>query len=168
MSPGRPSVSTAGAYSPDVVGRESDDVVALQVHMNNLTTADSRVRRLIAALQSGDAAQVEALCHPDMVVEDPESLSYGGTYRGFAGMCEVSAKLFAAVLSWQCETTRIIGNAGGDDCVLVQRMTGRSANNGRAIDMSILEHYTFRDGLLISIRPYYWDTKAMIDLLSEK
>jgi uncharacterized protein len=136
--------------------------------MNRLKTEDSRMDRVLAALQSGDAAQVEALCHPDMVVEDPESLPYGGVYRGFAGMCEVSAKLFAVVANWKVETARVIGGPGGDDFVLVQRMTGRAASTGRAIEMSILEHYTFRDGLLISIRPYYWDTKAMIDILREE
>jgi len=130
-------------------------------------TQDSRIGRVLAALQSGDAAQVEALCHPDMLVEDPESLPFGGVYRGFAGMCEVSAKLFAAVANWKVETERVIGSPGGDDFVLVQRMTGRAASSGRPIEMSILEHYTFRDDLLVSIRPYYWDTKAMIDILSE-
>jgi ketosteroid isomerase-like protein len=127
---------------------------------------DSRIERLLAALRSGDAAQIEALCHPDMVVEDPESLPYGGVYRGFAGMCEVSAKLFAAVADWKVETERVIG--GGEDFVLVQRMTGRARSSGRPVDMSILEHYRFRDGLLVSIRPYYWDTMAMNDLLHEK
>jgi ketosteroid isomerase-like protein len=136
--------------------------------MTNIKTQDSRIDRLLAALRSGDATQIEALCHPDMVVEDPESLPYGGVYRGFAGMCEVSAKLFAAVADWRVETERISGDAGGDDFVLVQRMTGRAASTGRPIDMSILERYTFRGGLLVSIRPYYWDTKAIIDLLGEK
>lgn len=133
--------------------------------MNRLKTEDSRIERVLAALQSGDAAQVEALCHPDMVVEDPESLPYGGVYRGFAGMREVSAKLFAAVANWKIETERVIGSPEGDDFVLVQRMTGRAVSTGRAIEMSILEHYTFRDDLLVSIRPYYWDTKAIIDIL---
>ena len=128
---------------------------------------ESRIDRLLAALRSGEATQVEALCHPGMVVEDPKSLPYGGVYVGFAGMCELSGKLFAAVKDWRCETQRVIGDPGGDDFVLIQRMTGRASVTGRRIDMSILEHYTFRDGLLVSIRPYYWDTKAILDLLSE-
>jgi ketosteroid isomerase-like protein len=131
-------------------------------------TQDSRIDRLLAALRSGDATQIQALCHPDMLVEDPESLPYGGSYQGFAGMCEVAGKLFAAVADWKVETEGIIGDPGGDDFVLVQRMTGRAASTGRPIDMSILERYTFRDGLLVSIRPYYWDTKAIIDLLSQQ
>ena len=113
--------------------------------MTNIKTQDSRIERLLGALRSGDAAQIEAMCHPDMVVEDPESLPYGGVYSGFAGMCEVSAKLFAAVADWKVETERIIGDAGGDDFVLVQRMTGRATSTGCPIDMSILEHYRFRE-----------------------
>ena len=133
--------------------------------MHKHFSEDSRITRLLAALRSGDAAQIEALCHPDMIVEDPESLPYGGVYRGFTGLCDISAKLFAAVADWKVDTERVIGDPGGDDFVLVQRMTGRAAGTGRRIDMSILEHYAFRDGLLFSIRPYYWDTKAMLDLL---
>jgi uncharacterized protein len=137
-----------------------------RIGLEKLTMAESRIDRLLASLRSGDAAQIKALCHPDMRVEDPESLPYGGVYRGFAGMCEVSGKLFAAVKNWKCETERVIGDPNGDEFVLVQRMTGTSAETGQPIDMSILEHYAFRDGLLVSIRPYYWDTKAMLDSLS--
>ena len=127
---------------------------------------ESRIDRLLASLKSGDATRIKALCHPEMLVEDPESLPYGGAYRGFAGMCEVAGKLFTAIEDWKCETERVIGDPDGDDFVLVQRMTGIAAGSRRPVDMSILERYTFRDGLLVSIRPYYWDTKAMLDTLN--
>jgi ketosteroid isomerase-like protein len=127
---------------------------------------ESRIDRLLASLKSGDATRIAALCHPDMLVEGPQSLPYGGIYKGFAGLCEVSAKLFAAVKNWKCETERVIGDPNDDDFVLVQRMTGIASGTGRPIEMSILEHYAFRDGLLVSIRPYYWDTKTMLDILT--
>ena len=103
-----------------------------------------------------------------MVVEDPESLPYGGVYRGFAGMWRESRQ--SSSRPWRIgksKTERVIGSPDGDDFVLVQRMTGRAVSTGRAVEMSILEHYTFRDDLLVSIQPYYWDTKALIDILRD-
>jgi ketosteroid isomerase-like protein len=134
--------------------------------MSTVTTSDSRITRLLAALRSNDSSQIKAICHPDMVVIDPESLPYGGTYRGLQGMVEVTTGLFEYVKDWKCETEKIIGDPAGDDFVLVQRMTGKT-KSGRPVDMPILEQYTFRDGLLIMIRPYYWDTKAILDLFAQ-
>jgi ketosteroid isomerase-like protein len=135
--------------------------------MSSVTTQDSRVARVLASLKSGDPADIQALCHPDLVIEDAESLPYGGLYKGFAGLADLAGKLFASVSDCVIETTSIIGDPAGDEFVLRQRMTGRAVRSGRPIDMAILEHYTFRDGLLLSIRPYYWDTKAFLDLLGD-
>ena len=51
--------------------------------MHDVKTKDQRMARLLAALRSGNAALIESLCHPEMVVEDPGSLPYGGIYHGF-------------------------------------------------------------------------------------
>jgi ketosteroid isomerase-like protein len=134
--------------------------------MDAVTAEDSRIAKVLAALQSGDGSQIQAICHPEMIVEDPASLPYGGVYKGFEGMIECAGKLFAAVVDCKIETLEIIGDPGGDAFVLRQRLTGRAARSGRPIDTTILEHYAFRDGLLVSIRPYYWDTKAMAEILA--
>jgi ketosteroid isomerase-like protein len=135
--------------------------------MSSVTTTDPRLARLLASLKSGDGAAIEAICHPDLTIEDPPGLPYGGVYKGFAGMIEVAGKLFAAVEGCQIQTEAIIGAEGGDEFVLRQRLTGTSARTGRPVEMSILEHYTFQDGLLTSIRPYYWDTKIFLEMLGE-
>jgi len=135
--------------------------------MSPATTQEPRIARVLAALQSGDGEQIRAICHPDLTIEDPPGLPYGGVYRGFDGMLEVAGKLFAAVADCRMQTELIIGDPAGDEFVLKQRMTGRIARTGRPVEMGILEHYSFRDGLLVSIRPYYWDTRALAELLAE-
>jgi ketosteroid isomerase-like protein len=127
---------------------------------------DSRIARVLAALGSGNGDQIRAICHPDLRIEDPAGLPYGGVYEGFEGMLEVAGKLFAAIADCRIETELVIGDPAGDEFVLKQRLTGRVARTGRPVETSILEHYSFRDGLLVAIRPYYWDTKALAELLS--
>ena len=62
-------------------------------------------------------------------------------------------------------TESIIGDATSDHVVLLQRMRGRSRRTGQPFEMSILELYSFRDGKLIGIKPYYWDTAALLAIL---
>jgi ketosteroid isomerase-like protein len=126
---------------------------------------NSKIARLLASLATHDAEQIRAICHPDLVVEDPPGLPYGGVYRGFDGMLEVAGKLFAAIADCKIETESIIGDPAGDEFVLKQHITGRAARSGQPIDIRLLEHYGFRDGLLCSIRPYYWDTQALAEAL---
>jgi ketosteroid isomerase-like protein len=126
---------------------------------------NSRIARVMAALASGDGAEVQAICHPDLHIEDPPSLPYGGVYRGFAGMLEIAGKLYAAIADCKIEPELVIGDPAGDEFVLKQHITGRAVRTGAAVDVHVLEHYSFRDGLLYAIRPYYWDTQAMAELL---
>jgi ketosteroid isomerase-like protein len=126
---------------------------------------DSAIGRLLASLASHDGEKIRAICHPDLVVEDPASLPYGGVYRGFEGMLEVAGKLFAEIADCRIETEGVIGDPDGAEFVLKQHITGRAVRSGKPVDTHVLEHYSFRDGLLIGIRPYYWDTKAVAELL---
>ena len=128
---------------------------------------DPRIIQLLTALASKDPAEIEALCHPDLVLEDPASLPFGGRYKGFAGMCELAGQLFAAIADCRIETLSVMRAASGDEFVLRQRLTGRAARTGRSIETEILEHYVFRDDLIAAIRPFYWDTRELMDLLGE-
>jgi uncharacterized protein len=132
-----------------------------------VTSTDPRIASLLAALNSGDAQQMQAICHPDLVIEDPAGLPYGGVYRGFEGLAEVAGRLLAIVSECRIETEQIFGDAASGEFVLRQRLTGRATASGRPVETSILEHYIFRDGLLVKIRPYYWDTKMFTELLTQ-
>lgn len=133
--------------------------------MIDANVLDPRMARIVEALASADGARMEALCHPELVVEDPASLPFGGAYRGFAGLLDVAGKLFAAIEDCRIEPQAALGEPDGDEFVLRQRLTGRAARTGKAIEMEILEHYRFKDGLLIGVRPFYWDTAALLELI---
>lgn len=136
--------------------------------MIDANTLDPRMARIVETLASGDGAKMEALCHPDLVVEDPGSLPFGGAYRGYAGLLEVAGKLFAAIEDCRIEPQAALGEPGGDAFVLHQRLTGLAVKTGKPVEMEILEHYRFKDGLLIGIKPFYWDTAALLELLGEQ
>lgn len=133
--------------------------------MIDANTLDPRMARIVETLASGDGMQMKALCHPDLIVEDPASLPFGGAYRGYDGLLEVAGKLFAAIENCRIEPQAALGEPGGDEFVLRQRLTGRAVRSGKPVEMEILEHYQFKDGLLIGIRPFYWDTAALLEVL---
>jgi ketosteroid isomerase-like protein len=130
-------------------------------------TDDPRIKRLLTALQSVDAEHLRELCHPDFTVEEAESLPYAGIYKGFEGLCQVAEQMYKSWAECKITTLSVIGEPSGDDFVLLQRMHGLTLRNRRPFEMTILEMYSFRDGRLIRIKPYYWDTKALIDLLRD-
>jgi ketosteroid isomerase-like protein len=129
--------------------------------MIDAKTLDPRMARIVETLASGDGEQMKALCHPELVVEDPASLPFGGAYHGYDGLLEVAGKLFASIEGCRIEPQAAFGELGGDEFILRQRMTGRSVRTGRPVEMEILELYRFQDGLLIGVKPFYWDTAAL-------
>jgi sugar phosphate isomerase/epimerase/ketosteroid isomerase-like protein len=129
---------------------------------------DPRIKRLLAALRSVDPEPLRELCHPDFTIEEAASLPYAGTYKGFEGMRAVAGAMYASWAECAVTTESVIGNPAGDEFVLLQSMRGLTRRTRRPFEMEILELYTFRDGLLTGIRPFYWDTKALIDLLRDE
>ncbi|HEY3743328.1 MAG TPA: nuclear transport factor 2 family protein [Bryobacteraceae bacterium] len=104
------------------------------------------------------------LMHPDFLVEEADALPYGGVYRGLRG-CEALARKISATWSdIEITTQFILGNENADQFAAMQRMKGRSRRSGTPFDTTVFELWSFRDGLITEVRPYYWDTKMMADI----
>jgi hypothetical protein len=110
-----------------------------------------------------DFAAMAATLHPEIVLEQPESLPYGGEWRGHD---ELRRWLEAMDAVWSAvEVTEpvIVETAGA---VIVQarfRATGRES--GRVATMPICEVVSFKEGLPVGWRVFYFDTAAILAAL---
>lgn len=107
-----------------------------------------------------DFAPVAATIHPDIVLYQPESLPYGGTWRGLAGF-ETWMKAFTA--SWSVIRPRDPVFYQPDDQTLISTVTmeAQSRATGRIVHMPMCQLLKIKDGLPIEWRNFAWDTAQL-------
>lgn len=116
---------------------------------------------------SGDAADRRALLntlHPDIVLYQPESLPYGGEWRGREAF---GRWLDAFVRTWADVTpTDPKVHACGDDVLIATvTMHARACATGKEIAMPMCQVIRFVDDLPIEWRNFAWDTARMLGAL---
>ena len=99
---------------------------------------------------------IKATVDPDFVVAQAPGLPYGGDYRGVEGYLEVQEKIRSELLDLSVEDLEIV--AEGDTVLTMFRMLGTSSSTGNKYDMRQVEVWRFRDGKLVSLTPFYYDT----------
>ena len=107
-----------------------------------------------------DFAPIAATLHPDIVLYQPESLPYGGTWRGLAGF-ETWMKAFTA--SWSLVRPRDPVFYQPDDQTLISTVTmeAQSRATGRMVQMPMCQVLKIKDGLPIEWRNFAWDTAQL-------
>ena len=137
---------------------DSEDAGMLRT-LNNFYKAES------AYLEAGggDFAAIAATLHPECVIHQPVSLPYGGVWRGHGGF-EEWMQLFAQVWA-SLEVTgpeqMLIGN------VVISRshVYAERRGSGEKLDWPLLQYFRFREGLIVELWPFYWDTAILVKQL---
>jgi len=127
---------------------------------NNL----QKLKDFLSALGAGDEAGMGALMHPEFYVEQAASLPYGGVHRGLAGWLALQRTRIATWKDEVAELVSLIGDPEGDEFGMMARLRGRTPKAGKQFDMQVFELVRFQDGKIIEIRPFYWDTHALVML----
>lgn len=117
--------------------------------------------------ESGLAPKVmAALAHPtDCRIVEAESLPFGGEYRGFEQFAALIKKMSAEFSATKIEYLGCSASADTAVAELVIHFT--CAKSGRSFDAPVLELVRFREGKIVELRPYYWDTAAVLEALGE-
>lgn len=97
---------------------------------------------------------------PDVVMHQAEALPYGGTWHGHDGM----TRFFLAMAeTWE---TFEIGEqqflATGETAVVHTQVHARARATGRELTFPVLQTITVRGGRIMEVRPFYWDTAAIV------
>jgi ketosteroid isomerase-like protein len=98
----------------------------------------------------------------DVVLRLPPGLPFGGDYRGWQGYMDVLKKIgaFFTELKGTPREFAIMGNK----IVVMNRLSGRIAKNDRLISFPLTDIWELKDGKVVEITAFYYDTKAIADL----
>ena len=122
-----------------------------------------KIQRLLKAVQTGDQPTMDELLHPEITIHEPASLPYAGSFRGRAGLGDLFQRMGPVWSEFNQAIEFIVGDPSGDVFAVMFRIGYRSAQSGQKIEMQVLELLSFRDGRIADIKPFHWDTKALLD-----
>ena len=121
----------------------------------------SPVERLYAAFATGDMETVMAVLAPDVVISEPASLPYGGTYESAEAFLESVVGWMMGVAELTIGETEVVGEgarvAGRFSATL------RSRASGEEFALEMVELYDIADGRITRIDVYPKDTQALAE-----
>jgi hypothetical protein len=118
------------------------------------------VEQIYAAAGRGDLDGVAARFSPDIVLHQAESLPYGGEFRGI----EATMATLGAMFAEHYEVRALdVENIAVDRDVVIGCVTLRAGirKTGKDVEMPFRECFRLRDGLVVDLRPFYYDTAAL-------
>jgi ketosteroid isomerase-like protein len=119
------------------------------------------VREFMATARTGDVAALRSLFHPEFRIVEADGLPYGGTRHGVEGLLGLVHEVFS---TWKDCSVQVQQLVAEDDCVIVlAEMTGVGRADPTPFCVPIAELYRIRDGRIVEIRPFYFDTKRLHD-----
>lgn len=120
------------------------------------------VKNAFALMTSGDREGFYDLFSDNCEVIQPPSLPFGGVYRGK----EAIRFAFTRVLEcWdQVETHKLKFFASGEDVVVHMVAGGVGPDSGKSFWMEILELWRIRDGRIVEMRPFFFDTARLAEV----
>ena len=127
------------------------------------TSLGSRIESLFAAASAQDVEGLTALMHPDIVVIQPASLPWGGTYRGRNAFVGDLFAQMTADFEIGMDEVRVID--GGEVVAAQMTCAFTSRKTGQALRIPYVEVYEFADDLIRTITVYPSDTKLLVDFL---
>lgn len=96
---------------------------------------------------------------PDVEVHEPESLPYGGVWRGRDGVEALMVRLREVYDEASFENRQEF--ACGDTVFVLLRSRVRSRATGRRMTNSVLQRLELRDGLIAVMEIFHWDPLAI-------
>lgn len=123
------------------------------------TAATAVVGRFIDAVSVMDGEAMAAVLHPDIVVIEPESLPFGGVYRGVEVFFNTLLPQIAGAFSLGVEGARILDGGSTAACQMTAVYT--SHRTGSVIRMPYVEVYEVVDGLIAKADVYPQDVTEL-------
>lgn len=113
-----------------------------------------------------DFGPVAVTLDPECVIYQPDSLPYGGEWRGHDGF-EAWIKAFASIWS-SLEVKEAEIFPLGDIVVSRSKVYARARANQHETTWPLLQFFRIREGRILELRPFYWDTAALVSFLDQQ
>lgn len=127
-------------------------------------TPKELVEEMARRFAAGDTQGAAELFHPEIRIQQPDSLPHGGWHEGQAGMARMGAE-FARHWSRTVSSPRIFGE--GEGVIQVTTQTWTANSTGRSATVDVVELFGFTDGRLSEIRVFQQDTHLLLSLLDD-
>jgi uncharacterized protein len=112
------------------------------------------------AAVASDMARIIEILDPDVVLHEAASLGNGGVHRGLQNVLQALAYVFETFDMAQLTVDHIV--VDGPLAVGLVNLVYRDREGGS----SVAEVWRVHNGRIVEIRPYYWDTAAIIGAAS--
>ncbi|GHC59383.1 nuclear transport factor 2 family protein [Streptomyces flavofungini] len=96
---------------------------------------------------------------PDVVLRQADSLPYGGTWRGHAGMERFFLAMSRTWAAFDMREQEFL--ATGAITVVRTQVHAVARTTGRELAFPILQTITIAQGRITEVHPFYWDTGAV-------
>ena len=115
--------------------------------------------------KTGDFESMAKIIAKDAIYTQAEGLPYGGTYVGFNEWMKMFTKA-QTYFDLKIEEEPIYySNTVNTDIMIRFTIRCTAKTTHKDIVMPISEYFQIKDGLIVGIRPFYFDTKAFSDFL---
>ena len=122
------------------------------------------VKRFYRYLAEGDRDGAYAnVFAEDCVLHEAPSLPYGGIYHGRETMKRTLAGVISGFDAFETEIRNYL--AGGDEVVVHLRIKGVGRVSRQPFDVPIMELWRIREGKVVELRPFLYDTAAIASIL---
>ncbi|MHC9295078.1 nuclear transport factor 2 family protein [Mycobacterium sp. LTG2003] len=96
----------------------------------------------------------------DVVLHQAEALPYGGTWRGHDGMERFFTAMSQTWSAFEMVEQEFLSTA--ETAVVLTQVHARARATGRELNFPILQTIRVVDGRIAEVRPFYWDTAAIV------
>lgn len=129
-------------------------------------------RRLFQAVENFDIAGVLAAYDAEIVIQDAESLPYGGIYHGLEGAkqhVEGAAQTWSPFKPSSVERElNAVFLDSGEYVIVLWRLKGRDVRSGSKLDSPTVSVYKLRNGKIVESQMFYSDSAAIVQFLKGK
>ncbi|WP_062380391.1 nuclear transport factor 2 family protein [Pseudomonas abietaniphila] len=126
-------------------------------------TNASTLRAFYDAIFSNDWAAIGRLVTDDLVIYEADGLPYRGVYHGI----EQLQSLFGTVVSyWNDLKISVVAVTSGEGYAIgLLQFEGVAKASGTRVSMPVAEVTQFKEGRICSIKPIYWDTQLIAQVV---
>ncbi len=122
------------------------------------------VARFAKAVLEARLDDARLLLHDEFVTHEAGGLPYSGEYHGPQEFFELLGKMNAGLELTLGHSVQFL--LADNTAAMRSRVTFTSRASGKSVEMSLVEIYTVRDGLIVELDVYYKDPSAVTALLA--
>ncbi|MEO7991538.1 MAG: hypothetical protein ABI663_18440 [Chryseolinea sp.] len=142
--------------------QNSTSISSIENNQTNIKVVASYFEYLF---KTGDFVSMQKIISKDAINSQAEGLPYGGTYIGFDGMVQMFTKA-QGYFNLEIVSEPVYFTSPNKNEVIIHfTIKCKSKKSNNEITMPIAEYFEVKNGMIIGIRPFYFDTKAFADFL---